>query len=269
MIRIEPAKNFTAPKSASSKTSLANSESENSDSIGDEVQGGSDFASVLENLTSKKDSSDQKNDLTKTKEPEKDSHSRLDAQHKTEHQTKDKSISHADKRDDAAGAAAAGRFNNADSSQLETAVAVPPARAILHIVDLERIVSSVRAQNFADGNSQVVITLKNSVCSGLQIKLTTDENHRVKAELIAANEKVKAQIDARSGELADLLRQRGLKLTSLQTTVGSGTSGDNGNQKQSDNLESASAAISSAKMIELEDVQEEPEQSETGSSYRV
>ena len=265
-MKIESAKNFTAPKSAASKTSLTNSDSENPDGIGDEVQNGSDFASILENLTAKKDSSDQKNDLTKTKEPEKDSHSKLDNQHKTEQPIKDKGINHSESRDEAAGAAAAGRFNN-NNSQLETTVAIPPARAILHIADLERIVSSVRAQNF-DGNSQIVITLKNSVCSGLKIKLTADENHRVKAELIAANEKVKAQIDAKSGELADLLRQRGLKLTSLQTSVGTGTSDQNGNQKQSDNFESISAAAGSAKMLEPEDNQVS-EQIETASNYRV
>ncbi len=53
MIKIEPAKNFTASQSGSSKTNLASSESENRDGMGNEAQGSSDFASVLENLTSK------------------------------------------------------------------------------------------------------------------------------------------------------------------------------------------------------------------------
>ena len=275
MIKIEPVKNFSVPKSGAataSKTNLANSENDNRDGIGDEFQGGSDFASVLENLSSKRDASEQRTDAGKTKEPEKDSPSKLDAQHKTAQQpSKDKSLDHTnnrvEKREDAAGAAVAGRFGNLDNLQLETA-SIPPARAILHIADLERIISSVRAQNF-DGNSQIVITLKNSVCSGLQIKLTSDENHRVKAELIAANEKVKAQIDARSGELADLLRQRGLKLTSLQTTVGSGTSGEDGNQKQADNFEAISGASRNSARIAETETEQISEQSETASNYRV
>jgi hypothetical protein len=264
MIKIDPAKNFTAPQSGSSKTNLSSSEGENRDGIGGEVQGSSDFASVLENLSSKKDSSDQKTDLNEPKEHEKDSHSKLEEQdHKTEQPSKDKT----NNREDAAGAAVAGRFNTTDNSQFETALPVPPARAILHIIDLERIISSVRAQNF-DGNSQVVITLKNSVCSGLQIRLTSDENHRITAELIAGNEKVKTQIDARSGELADLLRQRGLKLTSLQTSVGSEMSGESGNRQQSDNLETRTVSANSAKNLEPE-VEQAFDVSETASNYRV
>lgn len=271
-MKIDSAKNFSASSasSGSGKTNLANSESENLDGLGGEGEGGSsNFASVLENLTSQKDSSDQKTDLSKPKEHDNES-SKLEQHHKTEQPTKDKVSNRTDNADAAAASASAGRLNNANNLQPETVQTVPPARAILHIADLERIISSVRAQNF-NGNSQIVITLKNSVCSGLQIKLTSDENHRVTAELIAANEKVKAQIDARSSELADLLRQRGLKLTSLKTTVDSGASGDGGNRQQSEDSGAISGLTNSAKTSKTpESVSEhESEGSETSNSYRV
>lgn len=95
-----------------------------------------------------------------------------------------------------------------------------PARAILHIADLERIVAAVRTQLLASGRQEVTLELHRSVLEGLRVRLTTDGQGRVNAEFIAASEKVRAQLDARAADLNDLLRGRGVELASLRTTVG-------------------------------------------------
>jgi hypothetical protein len=99
------------------------------------------------------------------------------------------------------------------------------ARAILHIADLERIVSTVRTQTLAGGVREVTVELRRSVLEGLKVKLSLDGAGRVSAEFIAASERVRAQLDARAGELAEILRSRGLNLSSLSTSVGADTSG--------------------------------------------
>jgi hypothetical protein len=95
-----------------------------------------------------------------------------------------------------------------------------PARAILHIADLERLVAAVRTQLLSGGRQEVTLELHRSVLEGLRVRLTTDGQGRVNAEFIAASEKVRAQLDARAGDLSDLLRGRGVELASLRTTVG-------------------------------------------------
>jgi hypothetical protein len=105
------------------------------------------------------------------------------------------------------------------------------ARAVLHVVDLERIVSTVRTQVLPN---QLIVTidLKRSVLDGLQIKLASDANGRITAELIAGNEKVKAQLDSMTNDLANLLRQRGLSLTKLETSLNSGNSSQDQKRRQ-------------------------------------
>lgn len=93
-------------------------------------------------------------------------------------------------------------------------------REILHIADLEKIVAAVRSRVFADGKSEVTIELKRSVLEGLRIKIGADETGRVTAEFIAATERVRAQLDARIGDLAELLRARGINLAAIKTSVG-------------------------------------------------
>ncbi len=99
------------------------------------------------------------------------------------------------------------------------------ARAILPIADLERIVSAVRTQTLAGGAREITIELRRSVLEGLKVKLSLDGAGRVSAEFIAASERVRAQLDARSGELAEILRARGVNLASLNTSVGADASG--------------------------------------------
>jgi hypothetical protein len=85
--------------------------------------------------------------------------------------------------------------------------AAPAARSILHIADLERIVSTIRTANFQN-QKQVTIALNNSILQGLQIKLTLTENGRVKAEFLALNEQIKKQLKQRKKELSEILGNR-------------------------------------------------------------
>lgn len=96
------------------------------------------------------------------------------------------------------------------------------ARSILHVADLERIVSAVRSQVADGGRHVVTIELRRSVLEGLQVRLSTDGAGRVTAEFIAASERVRSQIDARASELAELLRGRGVNLAALRTSVEAG-----------------------------------------------
>lgn len=102
------------------------------------------------------------------------------------------------------------------------------ARAILHIADLERILAAVRTQTTLTGRREVTLELQRSVLEGLRVKLSTDERGRVTAEFIASTERVRAQIDARSNDLSDLLRSRGVDLASLKTSLGADASNQHG-----------------------------------------
>lgn len=93
------------------------------------------------------------------------------------------------------------------------------ARAILDTADLERIVAAVRTHVTVGGQREVTLELHRSVLEGLRIKLSADAAGRVTAEFVAATESVRAQLDARSADLADLLRSRGVALAALRTSV--------------------------------------------------
>ncbi len=97
---------------------------------------------------------------------------------------------------------------------------IPAARSILHIADLERIVSTLRTIE-TKNSQQVLIALKNSILEGLQIKLTIDENGKLKAEFLALNEKIKEQLKARKSELSDIFKNRGVKFTELEIKTNS------------------------------------------------
>lgn len=100
----------------------------------------------------------------------------------------------------------------------ETNTSAPQARAILHIADLERIVSTVRSESFA-GAKQVTIDLKNSVLDGLRIQLTLTEQGNLKAEFLALNEQIKKQLEARKSELQSVLKDRSIKCSELTISV--------------------------------------------------
>jgi hypothetical protein len=118
------------------------------------------------------------------------------------------------------------------------------ARAVLHIADLERIVSAVRTQLNSQGRREVLIELRRSALEGLRVKLSADEAGRVTAEFIASSERVKTQIDARSAELSELLRSRGINLAALKTSVGADSSGAGNAENESRSF--APGALSAA-----------------------
>ena len=86
-------------------------------------------------------------------------------------------------------------------------LSAPAARSILHVADLERIVATIRTETFRN-QKQVTIALRNSVLQGLQIKLSIDENGKVRAEFFAHDERVKKQLERRKKELSEILRNR-------------------------------------------------------------
>lgn len=124
-----------------------------------------------------------------------------------------------------------GGFEHRAAALRETTSAAqeqPGARMILHIADLERIVSAVRTQTVAGGVREVTIELRRSVLEGLRVKLGSDGAGRVTAEFIAASERVRAQVDARASELADLMRSRGINLAEVRASVGDSGSDSRG-----------------------------------------
>ncbi len=107
---------------------------------------------------------------------------------------------------------AAPRFSADSKSSAETTA--PAARSILHVADLERIISFVRTQNLKD-TKEVIIALKHSVLEGLQIKISFDQSGKLKAEFLAANELIKNQLKKRQGELLEILNKRSSKFTGI------------------------------------------------------
>lgn len=101
------------------------------------------------------------------------------------------------------------------------------ARSILHIADLERMISAIRTQSALGGKREIYLELKRSVLEGLKVKITIDPAARVQIEFLAANQKVRSQIESHSEELAEILRGRGINLQSLRTTIGAGTPENN------------------------------------------
>lgn len=199
---------------------------------------GEEFSKVFESLGNSSNQAQTKTkdkESTSTRETEKNaSANRLQDDKKTQNNNSsgEKDSDSNTKSDDNAVAAANAyaMTDNRISAPVEVN-SVPPARSILHIADLERIVSSLRVQN-VEGGQEVTITLKNSVFEGLKVRLTTDSDQRVRAEFIAASEKVKEIIDARGGELSEILKRRGVKLSELQTSVGADTSGRGNSNEQ-------------------------------------
>lgn len=120
-----------------------------------------------------------------------------------------------------------------EANRNEATAVAPNARLILHIADLERIVASVRMQTLAD-RREITISLNRSTLEGLQVKLSSDKAGRISAEFIAASEATRAQLDARTEDLSNLLRARGVDLAELKTSIGTATSSGNGDDKGRD-----------------------------------
>lgn len=175
-----------------------------------------------------------------------------------------------DERDDRHGNGFERQVNNQTTVREPARVEVAPnVRAILHIADLERIVAQVRTQTFAD-RREITIALNNSVLEGLRVKLSADKAGRVSAEFIAASEQVRAQLDARAGELSSLLRSRGVELAALRTSVGTGTSEDDAQNSTRQSF-SAVEFAASAETGEAHAAESSPafEANITDTSYRA
>jgi len=142
-----------------------------------------------------------------------------------------------------------------------TEITVPAARSILHVADLERIVSTVRAQNLKNVE-QVVIALKHSVLEGLQIKLTIAENGILKAEFLALNEQIKNQLNARKQEIRQIFRERGVKLSDLSIRQGAEFA-DPANHSGSDTL------VSKNENLRTTDQTAEADDSGSQTAYRI
>jgi hypothetical protein len=156
----------------------------------------------------------------------------------------------------------------------EVTDAAPPAaaRSILHVADLERIVSAVRAQLVEGGRHVVTIELRRSALEGLKVKLSSDGAGRVTAEFIAASERVRSQIDARAPELAELLRGRGVNLAALRTSVDAGGSGDGSGPRH--DLPQAAAVVArdaapSPSNLPAADAPTEEAEGDTSNTYRA
>lgn len=116
------------------------------------------------------------------------------------------------------------------------------ARSILHVADLERLVSIVRTQTNLGGRREIVLHLKQSVLEGLQVKITTDSAAAVQIEFLAANENVRSQINNHAPELSGILRGRGINLGSLTASLGE----NGGNRNSPDEEINVSKSSSSA-----------------------
>lgn len=138
---------------------------------------------------------------------------------------------------------------------------IPAARSILHVADLERVVSTIRSQNIKNAE-QIVIALKHSVLEGLQIKLTIDKNGTLQAEFLAFNEQIKSHLHARKQEIIQIFRERGVKLSELNVRQGSEFARPN------NDFEAASAA---GKTFGDENVERavQTEEADSQTSYRI
>jgi flagellar hook-length control protein FliK len=111
----------------------------------------------------------------------------------------------------------------------------------------------------------VTIELRRSVLEGLKVKLSTDGGGRVTAEFIAASERVRSQLDARAGELAELLRGRGVNLASLRTGVETGAGAAGGDSSQSEDLSQTVGRARAASNDATEAPRDSGPSEETGS----
>lgn len=99
---------------------------------------------------------------------------------------------------------------------------IAAARSILHVADLERIVATIRTENFKT-SKHVEIALKHSVLEGLKIRIAIDENGRLKAEFLSQNEQIRKQLEARKRELNQVFVQRAVNFSVIEI-VGSAES---------------------------------------------
>lgn len=228
---------------------------ETTESVNVAHTGSQNFANILESVAKPKNKEREKdskeNDTTQSKKTD-------SSEDSDEAEELTRSVSEEirkTKRDKSSDNESRGGFGQMNSGVRETFIApsdAVSARAILHIADLERIVSAIRTKIQAGSQSEVLIELKNSVLEGLKIRLSANaENNKVSAEFIAATERVKSQLDARLTDLSDLLRSRGITLAELKTSLSSNQFGDS--NSDSDNRDFAdNKVLSSVNQLNIE-----------------
>ncbi len=230
-----------------------------------------DFAGIFESVVNRDKEKDSDTDSS-TKESKLEGKDKEDSvkDHKRVSEKKENNDS-----DDSSGngeanaGAAAWRLNNNNQMPVANLENIN-ARAILHIADIEKIVSSVRTQLSDINLPQVVIQLKNSVLEGLQIKLSTDANGKIIAEFVSKSEKARLQVESKTRELADILHNRGIQLSSIKTSLAD-SSADNGNNNQNRQAFNelpkvkTNAVPANTQTVETKEVS----QVSTSNSYRV
>jgi hypothetical protein len=228
-----------------------------------------EFANIFESVVNRdkeKDTNDEKT-TSESKLDDKDDEN-IQKDHKRVSEKKENSDSETGGNAESNAGMAAWRMNNPQTqvANLENI----NARAILHIADIEKIVSSVRTQLSDVNTAQIVIQLKNSVLEGLQIKLSTDANGKIIAEFVSKSEKARLQVESKSKELADILHNRGIQVASIKTSLAD-TSTDNQNNK--DKKQNDFPIVNGKKIENGQTAQanqtEEPVQVSTNNSYRV
>jgi hypothetical protein len=171
----------------------------------------------------------------------------------------------ADKADQAARLAA--KSNPLRETGLEREITPPPMRAILHISDLERIVAICRVNETAAGR-EVTLQLPQSIFSGLKVKISQDSAGRVTTEFLAGQESVRAQIEARAHELAEALRNRGIKLAEVKTSLDSSASGQGDTRRDGSGSQNGRQAFARPNAPSAEAVQTPPaSETETANTY--
>jgi hypothetical protein len=147
------------------------------------------------------------------------------------------------------------------------------AREILPAADLDNILLTVRTDIVEGGQPQTIIDLPRSVLEGLRVRLSTDRMGRISAEFVARTEAVRAQVDARSSELVDMLRFRGLNLSALRTSVSSDLNGgnDSNNRHRPPTGEAPSAArtVAVGDRASSTEVSRQESDSEDSYTYRA
>ena len=276
-MKIPPANALTQRPAAETgravtKRGQVSTDATRSDEADEMVEGGGaaerDFASVFDEVVSRAERRDQ------------EAHEQSDRRvsRETERAEHDGAARRREERegggaDNTSGDGRGGGFEHRAALR-EVTDAAPPAaaRSILHVADLERIVSAVRAQLVEGGRHVVTIELRRSALEGLKVKLSSDGAGRVTAEFIAASERVRSQIDARAPELAELLRGRGVNLAALRTSVDAGGSGDGSGPRH--DLPQAAAVVArdaapSPSNLPAADAPTEEAEGDTSNTYRA
>jgi hypothetical protein len=166
-----------------------------------------------------------------------------------------------------------GDFVSARELRIENQLLTP--REILPITDLEKMILSVRTHLVPGGQPQVSLALPNSLLEGLRVNLSVSQEGRVTAEFLAPSEAIKSQIEARSNDLADLLRARGVTLEALKTSLSTELSG-NGDGRNRRGYPPAVPSVGAGRKPSPQPAAEEPEMAEarvaeplSGITYRA